>query len=111
MLLIHKQMSNNKNAQILTLSQLVAGKVWKDEGSSVDVRVVVAAKLLLLLAGPLAEWDLDVGLGVLAADEETNLAGWVGWDGGVSVLDDWEDLAARLDESLNHVEMEPLVLS
>jgi hypothetical protein len=77
----------------------------------VDVSVVVTAELLLLLAGPLAEWDLDVAVSVLGADEETDLTGWVGWDGGVRVFDDWEDLAARLDETLNHVKMEPLVLS
>lgn len=63
-----------------------------------DVGVVVAAQLLLFLGAEGAKRDLDVGLGILGADHEADLPGWVGWDGGVGVLDGWEDLLAVLLE-------------
>lgn len=37
---------------------------------------------------------LDIDIGILAAHHKSNLAGWVGWDGRVRVLDGWEDLSA-----------------
>lgn len=76
-----------------------------------DLGVVVAAELLLLLLGPGAKGHLDVGVGVLGADHEADLAGGVGGDGGVGVLGDGEDLLAVLLELGDEGEVEPLVLS
>lgn len=75
-----------------------------------NLLVVVLAKLLLLLWGPGAERLGQIPVGVLAADHEANLAGRVGWDGGVGVLDVGEDLLAVLLELGDEWEVEPLVL-
>jgi hypothetical protein len=76
----------------------------------VNVLVVVAAETLLLLAGPGADGLADIAVGVLAADHEADLAGWVGGDCGVGVFGDGEDLLAGLLEVGDEREMEPLVL-
>ncbi len=75
-----------------------------------DLAVVVAKVLVLLLLGEAADWLAHVACGVLGADHEADLAGWVGWDGGVGVLDGWEDLLAVLLELGDQWEVEPLVL-
>lgn len=87
------------------------GKVRQDESSLVNLGAVVSAELVLLLLGPLPERLADVTLAVLAADEETNLAGGVGGDGGVGVTDGGENLLARLDKVGDERKVEPLVLS
>ena len=76
-----------------------------------NLLAVVLAQLLLLLGGPGADGLLDVAGGVLAADHETNLTGWVGWNGGVGVLDVGEDLLAVLLELGDQWEVKPLVFS
>ena len=88
----------------------LASKVGQHESSAVDVRVVVAAETLLLLAGPGAEGLLDIAGGVLAADHEADLAGGVGGDGGVGVLGDGEDLTAGLLQVGDQGKVQPLVL-
>lgn len=75
-----------------------------------NVRVVVPAQLVLLLLGPRPKRHLDIGIGVLAAHHETNLARGIGRDGGVSVLGHGEDLLAVLLELGNQLQVEPLVL-
>lgn len=92
------------------LPQSLAGKVGQDERSLVDLLAVVLAQLLLLLLGPGAHGLLDVAVGVLAADHEADLAGGVGGDGGVGVLDGGEDLLAVLHELGDERHVEPLVL-
>jgi hypothetical protein len=77
----------------------------------VDFLAVVLAQLLLLLDCPATERLLEVKAGILAADHEANLSGWVGGDGGVTVLDVGEDLLARLLEVDNEWHVQPLVLS
>lgn len=89
----------------------LAGKGRKDKGGLVDLLVVVLAQLLLLLSAPAAQRLLEVAVGVLAADHEANLAGWVGGNGCVGVLDGGKDLLARLLQVGNEGEMQPLVLS
>jgi hypothetical protein len=56
--------------------------------------VVVFAKLVLFLRGPAAQRLGYIALSVLAADHEADLAGGVGGDGGVSVLNSREDFIA-----------------
>lgn len=75
-----------------------------------DLRVVVAQVLVLLVLGEGADWLAHVAGAVLGADHEADLAGWVGWDGRVGVLDGWEDLLAVLLELGDQWEVEPLVL-
>jgi hypothetical protein len=75
----------------------------------VNIRVIVSAQLLLFLARPGAKGLLDVACGILAADHETDLAGGVGWDGGVGVFGDGEDFLAGLLEVGDEGEVEPLV--
>ncbi len=91
--------------------QGLSGKVGEDEAGLVDLGVVVSAKLDLFLRGPLAQGNADVGIGVLAADHEADLSGWVGRDGRVGVLGHREDLFAVLLEVGNQGEVKPLVLS
>lgn len=76
-----------------------------------DFGVVVLAQLDLLLRGPLAQRNADVGVGVLGADHEADLAGGVGGDGGVGVFGHGEDLTAILLELGDKGQVEPLVLS
>lgn len=76
-----------------------------------DVRVVVAAQLLLLLLRPRPDGLAHVAVLVLAAHHEADLARGVGRDGGVGVLGDGEDLLAVLLELGDELEVQPLVLS
>jgi len=93
------------------LSQSGSSEGWQDEASLMDSLVVVSAKLVLFLGSPAAQWLGDIALGILAADHEANLAGWVGWNGGIGVLDGWEDLFAIGLQLGDKWEVEPLVLS
>jgi len=77
----------------------------------VDLLVVVLAKLLLFLGRKGTERLGDIAIGVLAADHEANLPRWVGRDGGVSILDSWEDFLAILLQLGNQWEVEPLIFS
>ena len=73
------------------------------------VLVVVPAELVLFLAGPGAERLADVAGRVLGGDQEADLAGRIGGDGGVGVFDDGEDLTHELLQVGDHGKMEPLV--
>jgi hypothetical protein len=95
---------------IRLLLQSHLGECRQDKGSLVDLRIVVLAQSALLLLGPGAQRDLDVAVGVLAADHEANLARRVGRDGSVGILGHREDLAAVLLELGDKREVEPLVL-
>lgn len=63
-----------------------------------DVLVIVSAQLILVLARPGADGFADVAVCGLAGDEEADLAGRIGGDGGVGVFDDGENLAHQLLE-------------
>lgn len=76
-----------------------------------DIRVIVAELRVLLLGSEAAERGLHVAGGVLGADHEADLAGGVGGDGGVGVLDGREDLLAVLLKLGDQWQVEPLVLS
>jgi hypothetical protein len=89
----------------------LAGEGGQNEGSLVDIGVVVAAELLLLFLGPGSKGLGNVTGGVLAADHESNLARGVGGDSGVTVLGDGEDLLAVFLELGDQWQVEPLVLS
>lgn len=82
----------------------------KDERGLVDIGVIVTVNLVLLLSWEAAKRVLEVAVGILAADHEANLARWVSWDGGVSVLDIWENLLAVCLELGDQWKVEPLVL-
>ena len=75
-----------------------------------NVLVVVSEEFLLLLRRERAQGVGKVTLGILAADHEADLAGGVGWDGRVCILDVREDLLAVLLELSDQWKMEPLVL-
>jgi hypothetical protein len=75
-----------------------------------DLLAVVLAMLLLFLRSPGTEGLLKVAVGVLAANHETDLAGWIGRDRGIRVLDVRENLLARLLQGSNEGHMEPLIL-
>ncbi len=92
------------------LSQRLPCKSWQHETRFVDLFIVVAAQLLLLFRTPATQWRLHVSVGILAADHETDLAGWVGWDGSVGVFDGWEDFFAGFLELRYHLQVKPLVL-
>jgi len=77
----------------------------------VDVGVVVAAQLLLFLRSEGTKRSADIAGGILATDHEANLTRWVGGDGCVGVLGDWEDFLAVLLELGDQWEVEPLVFS
>lgn len=75
-----------------------------------DGSIVVAAQLLFLFWGPFAEWLAEIAVGVLAADHEADLTGWVGRNGGISVFDVGEYFLAVLLKLGDQWKMEPLVL-
>lgn len=75
-----------------------------------DLLVVVLEQLVLLGLAQAPERLPDVPRGVLAAHHEPDLAGWVGRDGRVRILDDGEDLVADSGEVLDELKVEPLVL-
>lgn len=89
--------------------QSLASECGKNEACSMDILVVVFAKFLFLFGTPATERFLQVTVGVLAADHESNLSGWIGRDGGVSVFNCWEDFLAVFLELGNQWKMEPLV--
>lgn len=93
-----KRGRKEKREQDLVYGESLAGEAREDEASVVDLLVVVAAQSLLLLGGPGADGDADVAVGVLAADHEADLAGWVCRDRGVGVVHHGEDFKAGLLE-------------
>lgn len=95
----------------ILLSQSLAGKGGQDECCSVDVLVVVLAQLLLLFRGPASERLLEVGIGILGANHETDLTRWVGGNSGVGIVDSREDFLAVLLELGDEWQVQPLVLS
>jgi len=80
------------------------------EACLVDPLVIVSVHLLFLLVGYSPEGLGDVPVRVLAANHETNLAGWIGRDGRVGVFRNWEDFTTRLLKVSNELQVEPLVL-
>lgn len=96
---------------LLGLLQSSLGKLREDKACLVDVRVVVAAELSLLLLGPLAKGLLDVGVGVLGADHQPDLAARVGGDSGVAVLDSREQAARKAHDLLDDGEVKPDALA
>jgi len=75
-----------------------------------NLRIIVPAKLILLLPTPLPQGLTDIAISVLAADHEADLAGGVGGDGGIGVFDGWEDFFAVFLQLGDKGEVEPLVL-
>lgn len=72
-----------------------------------DGSVVVFVDLILLVGREAAHGVLEVAVCVLGADHEANLAGWVGRDSGVGVLNVREDVLAVLLELSDEWEVEP----
>jgi hypothetical protein len=97
--------------EVAPSSQSLASEVGEDECRLVDLLGVVLAQLVLFLLGPAAEWLLDVGVGVLTADHEADLTGWVSRDGGVSILDGGEYFLAGFLKLSDEGHVKPLVLS
>lgn len=93
------------------LLQCLSSERRQNETGLVDICVVVLVDGIFLLWCPASEWGLDVAGGILAADHEANLAGWVGWDSGVSVFNNWEDFLAVFLQLGDQWQVEPLVLS
>lgn len=76
-----------------------------------NVLVIVFAELLFLLLAPASKRLLEVALGVLAADHESDLARGIGGDSGVSILDVGKHLLAVSLELGDQRQMKPLVFS
>lgn len=76
-----------------------------------NLLVVVSAKLIFFLRSKAANRLGEITAGVLAADHETNLTRWIRWNGGVAVLDSWEDFLAVSLQLGDERQVKPLVLS
>lgn len=96
--------------KLIKSSQCSSGKGWEDEACLVDIGVVVFVDRLLFLGSPASQRSLDISVGVLAANHEADLTRWVSWNGGVCILDSWEDLLAVLLQLGDEWEVKPLVL-
>ena len=92
---------------ILDRGKGFAGESGQNERCLVDLLAVILAQLVLLLGCPAAKRLLEVALAVLGADHEADLAGWVGRDGGVGVLNIREDILAVFLELRDEWEVEP----
>ena len=75
-----------------------------------DLGIVVPAKLLFLLSCPASQWRSKITLSIFAADHETDLSRWIGWDSGVCVLDIGENLLAVFLKLGDQWQVKPLVL-
>jgi len=82
----------------LHLLQSSPSKSWQHVACTVNIGIVVLAQLLLFLGSESSERLLHVAVGILAANHETDLARWVGGDGGVGVLNGGKDFFAVLLE-------------
>lgn len=87
------------------------GELGENKAGLVDLRVVVTAQLGLLVLGPLAKGLLDVGISILGADHESDLAAGVGGDGGEAVLDSREQLAGEAHDLLDNGHVKPDALA
>lgn len=77
------------------------GEGRENERSLVDLLVVVPAVV------DLSQGLLDVVGAVLAADDETDGAGRVGWDGGVGVLGNGEEASGHVEQVGDQRQVEP----
>lgn len=96
---------------LLSSLQGSLGELGENKAGFVDLRVVVTAQLGLLVLGPLAKGLLDVGVGILGANHESDLAAGVGGDGGEAVLDSGEQLAGEAHNLLDNGHVEPDALA
>ena len=94
-----------------SLFQSLCGESWQHKCRSVDLLVVVLAKLLFLLWRPASQRFFYIPLGILTADHKSDLTRWICWDGGVCIFDDGKDFLAGLLKRSNQWQMKPLVLS
>ena len=94
----------------ITSPQRLPRKNRQHETSAVNLPTIIPTQLLLLLDTPTADRGLEIALGILAADHKPDLAGRIGRDGRVGVLDGREDFLAGFFEGGDHGEVEPLVL-
>lgn len=107
---------NLQNSRIPTacdcgsLLQCFACECGQNEACFVNLLVVVAAEFLFLLRAPSSQWLLDISIGILAANHETNLARRVCGNGSVGILNDREDFLAFFLELGNEWQVEPLIL-
>lgn len=92
------------------LLESFSSKAGQHEAGTVDILVVVSAQLIFLFSCPRTDGLANVALRVLAGDEEANLAGWVGGNGGVGVFDDGEDFLHEFLEVGDELDVKPLVL-
>ena len=76
-----------------------------------DLCIIISALFFLHSSRPRPHRYLYVDVGVFAADHETDLARWIGRDGGVRILSHGKDLIALLLEPRDQRQMQPLVFS
>lgn len=97
----------NSNRDILWTSALYcfAGESRQDERSAVNFLAVVAAVL------DLSQRLLDIAGRLLAADHETDCAGWIRGDGSVGIFGDWEQALHGGKDRGDEGKMEPNALS
>lgn len=74
-----------------------------------DLFIIVSAQLLLFFKLPLPQGHLDVPVGILAADHESDLARWVRRDSGVGIFDRGEYFLATFLQVGDEAEVQPLV--
>ncbi len=92
-------------------SERLASECRQNEACSVNILVIVSAQLLFLFDTPAPQRLLDIAFWIFAADHESDLARWVGWDSGVRVFDNREDFFAGLLQGRDQWQMKPLVFS
>ena len=84
-------------------------KSRQDKARLVNLLIVISTQLVLLLSIPAPQRRFDVSILVFAAHHEADLAGGIGEDGGIGILDSWEDFLAGFLEVGDEGEMEPLI--
>ena len=74
-----------------------------------NLLIVVSTQLILFLSIPTPNWRCDVSILVFGAYHEADLARRISGDGGVGVLDGWEDFLAGFLKVGDEGEVKPLV--
>lgn len=84
-------------------------KTRQNKARTMDLFIIVPAQLLLFFKLPLPQGHLDVPVGILAADHESDLARWVRRDRGVGIFDRGEYFFATFLQVGDETEVQPLI--
>lgn len=105
---VHPTLFSILSADLLS-PQRAPRKTRQNKARTMDLFIIVSAQLLLFFKLPLPQGYLDVPVGILAADHESDLARWVRRDSGIGIFDRGEYFLATFLQVGDEAEVQPLV--